>query len=47
MKVYIVVELNKDTEPKVLNVFKNKKDAEKEAYKDSKAWRNIIERELR
>lgn len=47
MKVYIVIEISNDKEPKVLNVYKNRKDAEKEAYKDVKCWRNIIERELR
>lgn len=43
MKVYIVIELNKDNVPKMLGVFKNRKDAEKEAYKDGNTWRNILE----
>ena len=46
MKVYVVVELTKDT-PKILGIFKSKKSAEKVAYsKDIKNWTNIIEKEL-
>ena len=45
MKVYIVIELNDET-PKILWVFKRKKDAENKAYFDKTKWCNIIEKEL-
>ncbi len=44
-KVYIVVEPGDI--PKLLGVYKTRESAEKEAYKDSKAWRNVIEKKLR
>lgn len=48
MKVYIAVELKKGYPvPVILGVFKNKKDAETEAYKDPKTWVNIIEKEVK
>ena len=43
MKVYIVIELTQGA-PKIIGVYRTKKDAEKTAYKDANAWRNIIER---
>ena len=44
MKCYIVIELSDP--PKIIGVFKTKASAEKAAYADSKAWRNIIEKEI-
>ena len=44
MKVYIVIETGET--PKILGVFKTRAAAEKAAYKDAKAWRNVIEKEL-
>lgn len=44
--VYIVVELNEDGMQKILNVHRNKDDANQEAYKDTLAWRNIIKKEV-
>lgn len=45
MKVYIVVELTKET-PKILSVNKTKREAEKVAYNDKTKFCNIIEKEL-
>ena len=44
MKCYIVIELGDI--PRIISVFKTKASAEKAAYADSKAWRNIIEKEI-
>ena len=44
MKCYIVIELGNI--PKIIGIFKTKASAEKAAYVDSKAWRNIIEKEI-
>ncbi|MBR4319511.1 MAG: hypothetical protein IKP69_05610 [Oscillospiraceae bacterium] len=44
MKCYIVIELGNI--PKIIGIFKTKASAEKAAYADSKAWRNIIEKEI-
>ena len=45
--IYIVVALTKET-PKILDVFRNKKDAEECAYNpDNGCWCNIIEKELK
>ena len=44
MKCYIVIELGDP--PKIIGVFKTKESAEKAAYADSEAWRNIIEKEI-
>ena len=44
MKCYIVIELGDIT--KIIGVFKTKASAEKAAYADSKAWRNIVEKEI-
>ena len=44
--VYIVIELGSE-QPKIKGVFWNEKDAEKEAYKNSKAWCNIRKEEVR
>jgi len=45
--VYIVVELLQNSKPKIIDVFKDKKDAEKCAYKPGAEWRNIIEKEIK
>ena len=42
-KCYIVVNLEKAREPKIIGVFLNKKHAEKAAYEIPNQWRNIIE----
>lgn len=51
MKVYIVVELPQNVSrdvPRIVGVFRNKKDAETAAYsKERKNWCNIIEKELK
>ena len=45
--VYIVIEVGRNMEnPRIKGVFWKKKDAEKEAYKDSSCWCNIIRREV-
>ena len=44
VKVYIVIELG--TEPKIIGVYKTRKAAEAEAYKDAIVWRNVVEKEL-
>ena len=44
---WIVIELVKGKEPKILGVFKTKSAAEAVAYADAKAWRNVIEQPLR
>lgn len=47
MKIYIVIELNKEKTPCIIGAFKNKTEAEKEAYKTNEFWRNIKEIELK
>lgn len=42
-KCYIVVNLEKAREPKIIGVFLNKQHAEKAAYEVPNQWRNIIE----
>ena len=42
-KCYIVVDLEKAREPKIIGVFLNKQHAEKAAYEIPNQWRNIIE----
>ena len=42
MKVYIVIEVGDP--PRILGVYRTRVAAEKAAYKDSTAWRNVIER---
>lgn len=44
--VYIVIELAKDKTPRIVSVHKTRKAAEKEAYADGTAWRNVVEKEL-
>lgn len=45
--VYIVVELSQKSEPKIIDVFRNKKDAEECLSEDKTKWRNIIEKEVK
>lgn len=42
-KCYIVVDLEKARDPKIIGVFLNKQHAEKAAYEVPNQWRNIIE----
>lgn len=46
MKVYIVIELQKGKQPKIIGTYKDKKKAEQESY-DSNNWRNVIEQEVK
>jgi len=44
-KVYIVIGLVKNGLPKIVDVFENKKDAEKIAYQSGvEEWRNTIKK---
>ena len=45
--IYIVVELHQENKPKIIDVFRSKKQAEKCAYEIGAGWRNIIEKELK
>lgn len=45
-KEYVYIVIQTGNIPKIRGVFRNKKDAEKEAYKDSSCWCNIIRREV-
>ena len=43
MKMYLVVELDRSAPPRIIGLFKNKRDAERAAYDPrALAWRNII-----
>ena len=46
MKCYIVIELAKGREPKIIGVFRTKAAAEAVAYADPKVWRNVIEKPI-
>jgi hypothetical protein len=47
-KVYIVIGLVKNEVLKIIDVFENKKDAEKIAYQSRvEEWRNIIEKVIK
>ena len=46
-KCWIVIELARDADPKIIGVFKTKKAADAAAYADAGAWRNVIEPPLR
>jgi len=45
--IYIVVELDQQNKPKIIDVFRSKKQAEKCASEEVTKWRNIIEKELK
>ena len=43
MKVYLVVELHKGDVPRIIGLYRSKKDAEAAAYgPDAHTWRNVI-----
>ena len=46
-KCWIVIEIARDAEPKIIGVFTTKKAADAAAYADAGAWRNVIEQPLR
>ena len=43
MKLYLVVELHKGDMPRIIGLFRSKKDANRVAYEEHVvAWRNVI-----
>lgn len=45
MKVYIIIELEKDKQPKIIGTYKDKKKA-KQIESEGTSWRNLIEQEV-
>lgn len=46
MKCWIVIELAKGREPKIIGVYRSRAAAEAVACADSTVWRNVIEKPL-
>lgn len=47
-KVYVVIEISRDSDvPKLIGVYSNKSDAEKDAYSEGRRWCNVIETTLK
>ena len=46
MKCYIVIELAKGKEPKIIGVYRTRTAAEAVACADPKVWRNVIEKPI-
>ena len=46
MKCYIVIELAKGKEPKIIGVYRTRAAAETVASADPKVWRNVIEKPI-
>jgi hypothetical protein len=44
MKCWIVIELAKDREPKIIGVYRSRAAAEAVACADPNVWRNVIEK---
>lgn len=45
MKVYIVIELEKDKQPKIIGTYKDKKKAQ-QVESEGTSWRNTITQEV-
>lgn len=46
MKCYIVIELAKGKEPKIIGVYRTRAAADAVASADPKLWRNVIEKPI-
>ena len=46
MKCYIVIELAKGKEPKIIGVYRTRAAADAVAYVEPKVWRNVIEKPI-
>lgn len=46
MKVYIVIELHKDSVPSIVGVYRSKTKAEAKASESIEVWRNVLEKTI-